>query len=132
MLFIGQIVRFLIDIRCSSIKHLIIKAKEGIELLLESNKFALTLDTGHNHVRDNINEPFVLKHEDRLIHMYIHDATKISDPLLLTCCLEQGEVDLKKYFALAEKNNCRVVLETKTVEGLKQSVEWVKNNGTYN
>lgn len=98
--------------------------KEGIELLLENNKFALTLDTGHNHVRNNVNEPFIMQHKDRLIHMHIHDATKTSDHLPLGA----GEIDLKKYFCLAKKNNCRVVLETKTVDGLKQSVEWVKES----
>lgn len=40
--------------------------KEGIELLLESNTFALTLDTGHSRCAGGIDEAFILSHSDRL------------------------------------------------------------------
>ena len=35
---------------------------------------------------------------------------------------------IEKYINLANEHNCRAVLETKTVDGLKQSVEWLKKN----
>lgn len=55
--------------------------------------------------------------------MHIHDAMGKKNHLPLGT----GELDLPKYFDLANRNNCRVVLETKTVEGLRKSVAWMKS-----
>ena len=38
--------------------------------------------------------------------------------------LGKGELDVKRYLELAEKLGCSVVLETKTIEGLTESVNW--------
>ena len=97
--------------------------KKGLEILLESPVFGLTLDIGHNHCAGYVDELFYKKHIHRLHHMHIHDcaAGKKDHQALGT-----GELDLQKYLALAEEHNCTVVLETKTVEGLRQSVEWLK------
>jgi hypothetical protein len=37
-----------------------------------------------------------------------------------------GELDISSYLDLAREHKCRVLLETKTVEGLKQSVTWLR------
>lgn len=97
--------------------------KEAIELLLESKVFALTFDVGHNHGIGGTDEEFVMKHKDRLSHIHLHDAQGRNNHL----ALGTGEMDIKKYINLAKEQNCRVVLETKTIDGLKQSVEWLKN-----
>ena len=96
--------------------------KEAIELLLESNVFALTFDIGHNHGTGGIDEKFIMKHKDSLQHMHLHDAEGRKNHL----ALGTGEMDIQKYLGLAKEQNCRVVLETKTIDGLKQSVEWLK------
>ena len=96
--------------------------KEAIELLLESNVFALTFDVGHNHGIDGADEEFIMKHKDRLHHIHLHDAQGRKNHLALGA----GEIDIKKYIDIANEQNCRVVLETKTIDGLKQSVEWLK------
>lgn len=96
--------------------------KEAIELLLESKAFALTFDVGHNHVIGVTDEEFIMKHKDRLHHIHLHDAEGKKNHL----ALGTGEMDIEKYINLANEHNCRVVLETKTVDGLKQSVEWLK------
>lgn len=49
-------------------------AIEGIELLLDSNVFALTFDIGHSHGVNGIDEPFINRHLDKLLHMHAHDA----------------------------------------------------------
>ncbi|MBQ7962385.1 MAG: sugar phosphate isomerase/epimerase [Clostridia bacterium] len=100
--------------------------KEAIELLLESNVFALTFDVGHNHGIGGTDEEFVMQHKDRLHHIHLHDAQGRKNHL----ALGTGEMDIKKYINLANEQNCRIVLETKTIDGLKQSVEWLK--GYYN
>lgn len=94
-------------------------AREGIELLLESQVFALTFDIGHDHAENGMDEPFIRAHKDRLIHMHIHDALGKSNHLVLG----DGEIDLRDKFNLARECNCRCVLETKTIEGLTKSVE---------
>ena len=54
--------------------------------------------------------------------MHVHDATAAHNHL----ALGTGELDLPKYLALAAAHRCRAVLETKTVEALRQSVAWLK------
>lgn len=98
-------------------------AKEGIELLLESKVFALTFDLGHDHSANGIDEPFIREHKDRLQHMHIHDAEGKSNHLAIGA----GEIDLKDKFALAKECDCRCVLETKTIAGLKESVGRLKD-----
>ena len=96
--------------------------KEAIELLLESKAFALTFDVGHNHGIGGTDEEFIMKHKDRLHHIHLHDAKCRKNHL----ALGTGEVEIEKYINLANEQNCRVVFETKTIDGLKQSVEWIK------
>lgn len=92
---------------------------EGIELLLESNVFGLTFDIGHDHSSGEIDEPFIKEHISKLHHMHLHDAIGKKNHL----ALGTGEIDIKEKLNLAKENNCTCVLETKTIEGLKQSVE---------
>lgn len=40
-----------------------------------------------------------------------------------------GEIDLIDRLNMAKVCNARCVLETKTIEALKKSVEWIKNDG---
>jgi sugar phosphate isomerase/epimerase len=92
---------------------------EGIELLLQSNVFGLTFDIGHNHSIDKIDEPFIKKHISKLHHMHLHDAIGKKNHL----ALGTGEIDIKEKLNIAKENRCTCVLETKTIEGLKESVE---------
>ncbi len=98
--------------------------KEAIELLLESKVFALTFDIGHNHGIGGADEEFIMNHKNRLNHIHLHDAKSRKNHLALGA----GEMDIQKYINLAKEQNCRMVLETKTIDGLKQSVEWLKKN----
>ncbi|MBQ3498438.1 MAG: sugar phosphate isomerase/epimerase [Clostridia bacterium] len=96
--------------------------REAVELLLECKAFALTFDVGHNHGIGGTDEEFITKHKDCLCHIHLHDAKGKKNHL----ALGTGEMDIEKYISLANEHNCRVVLETKTIDGLKQSVEWLK------
>lgn len=54
--------------------------------------------------------------------MHIHDAkAQKSDHLTLGT----GELDINRYLKLSERQNCSVVLETKTVAGMTESVIWL-------
>lgn len=104
---------------CSGYKEF---AMEGIEVLLESSVFALTFDIGHSHSENGIDEPFINKHIDKLYHMHVHDAKGRENHLPLGL----GEINICERFSLAREHNCRVVLEIKTIEGLKESANKLK------
>ena len=95
--------------------------KEGIELLLQSEVFALTWDIGHDHSIGSKDLDFIYKNISRLNHMHIHDAVGSKNHLPLGT----GEIDLKEKLAVAKDNECRCVLETKTIEGLRESVKYL-------
>ena len=52
--------------------------RRGIMLLLESPRFALTYDIGHDYLAGRRNEAFILSNSERLAHMHVHDATSSS------------------------------------------------------
>lgn len=84
--------------------------------MLESPVFALTFDVGHNAGAGFSDEPIIMEHVDRLHHMHLHDASGKSNHLVLG----EGDVDL------AKERDCRIVLEVKTIEGLRRSMGWLK------
>lgn len=97
--------------------------QEAVSYLLQSKVFALTWDIGHSNSSGNVDEPFIMEHEEKLHHFHIHDSMGKKDHMTLGT----GEVDLDRRLALAEKHKCRCVLETKTIQSLGQSVEWIRN-----
>lgn len=101
--------------------------QHALELLLESPVFCQTFDIGHDHAIKNIDKPVILAREDKLCHMHMHDALGKNVHL----ALGDGEMDLDYFLGLADKHNCRIVLETKTVEALKKSVKYLKERGVF-
>ena len=96
--------------------------KKAIEFLLESPKFVLTWDIGHSKATGEKDVPFIMSHKDHLIHFHIHDGSEV--PPRNHLALGDGEIDLKERLSLAEQRNARCVLETKTIEALKKSVQF--------
>ena len=99
--------------------------KRAVELLLESPVFGLTFDIGHNYCSGNMDEEFILSHKDRLKHFHIHDCVEGKKDHRT---LGTGVLDVKRYLALAEELGCTAVVETKTVESLKQSMDWIRRD----
>lgn len=93
--------------------------QEALDYLLESPVFGLTLDIGHLHGAREVDLPFFAKRRERLNHMHGHDARGRQDHL----ALGDGEIDLKARFRQAKESNARMVLETKTVQALRTSVQ---------
>ena len=104
--------------------------KKAIEYLLESPKFGLTWDIGHSKAAGEKDVPFILDHRDRLVHFHIHDGSE--NPPRNHLALGDGEIDLPERLKLAQSRNARCVLETKTIEALKQSVRWLQVKGPGN
>lgn len=99
--------------------------REGLDVLLQSPVFALCFDIGHNAAAGYTDEPVIMARASRLCHMHLHDAKDRSNHLILG----DGDVDLMKYLRTADARDCRVVLEVKTVDGLRSSVKWLKERG---
>lgn len=95
----------------------------GVDTLLQSPVFALTLDIGHDNAIGGIDKPVILARGDRLMHMHMHDGAGKKVHL----ALGDGSMDIPAYLRLAKEHGCRVVLETKTVEALKSSVEYLRD-----
>lgn len=98
--------------------------KEAIEMLLQSDAFALTWDIGHSSACNNVDEEFILNHEDKLQHFHIHDGINKSDHMTLGA----GVINLKQRLKIAKEHRCRCVIETKTAEALRKSVKWLRYN----
>ena len=100
--------------------------KKAMAFLLESPKFGLTWDIGHSKATHEKDVPFLMEHQEKLIHFHIHDGTET--PPRNHLALGDGEIHLKERLRTAKKSHARCVLETKTVQALKQSVQWLRNN----
>ena len=57
-------------------------------------------------------------------HFHIHDGKE--NPPKNHLSLGDSEIDLMERLEMAEKCNARCVLETKTIEALRKSVQWIK------
>ena len=88
--------------------------------------FGLTMDIGHNYCTSRMDEPVIMERKNRLNHMHMHDAR---DGKKDHQAVGAGELDIPAFIALADSCDCTVVLETKTEEGLRQSVAWLRENG---
>lgn len=97
--------------------------QKAIEILLESPVFGLTFDIGHNYCAKNADEAWILAHKDRLHHFHIHDA---KDGTKDHRTLGTGELDVRRYLSIADNLECSVVVETKTVDSLRESIGWIK------
>lgn len=103
--------------------------KKAIKYLLGSPKFGITWDIGHSKGIKEIDVPFILENKDRLIHFHIHDGKE--EPPKNHLALGDGDINLNERLCLAKERNARCVLETKTIEALKKSVKWLKENGNF-
>lgn len=98
--------------------------EEGIGILLQSPVFGLTFDTGHNAGSGFGQFPLIERNIGRLSHIHLHDYSRDKGDHLP---LGEGELDIEGYLKLAEEHKCRVLLETKTAEGVKKSAQRIKD-----
>ena len=97
--------------------------KKAIEKMLQSECFVLTWDIGHSKATKEIDVPFILEHKDNLRHFHIHDGRE--NPPQDHLALGDGETNLNERLNMAVMCDARCVLETKTIDALKKSVEWL-------
>ena len=97
-----------------------------LKMLLESTKFCLTWDIGHSKATKEIDIPFIKSYKAKISHFHIHDGTE--NPPKNHLALGDGKIDLIERLELAQKTNSRCVLETKTIQALEKSVQWLGEN----
>lgn len=99
---------------------------EAMDLFMASDAFALTLDTGHEMCLDFADKHIYEKFPHKLCHMHLHDcAGKGKSPHI---ALGRGNVDVSGKLAMMNENDT-CVIEVKTIEGLYESVEYLKKMG---
>jgi sugar phosphate isomerase/epimerase len=84
--------------------------------------FGLAFDIGHNAGASVDDEAIIMNYPGRLRHMHVHDAVGSKNHL----GLGDGNLDIGRYLGMAQTADCRVVLETKTTEALRRSVQWIR------
>ena len=94
-----------------------------LPIFLDSKCFGLTLDTGHEWALKFADRAVYEKYPDRVFHMHLHDAVGKSPHLPL------GTGDVDVFGKLKDAESCDTCLvEVKTIDGLKKSVEYLKKN----
>lgn len=93
--------------------------KESTQLLIDQAYIHLTYDIGHDFSNFGSDKSFMIKNLGKIKHMHIHDAEGKKDHLILG----QGQMQLEKYLGFAKNFDIRCVIETKTIDALRNSVE---------
>lgn len=97
----------------------------ALDLLLQSPVFELTLDTGHDQASKHVDLPFFRKNIAKLSHMHLHNCRGTSPHLPL----DDGDVDIREMLFLAQTAGCDCVIEVKTIDGLRRSVDYLRDRG---
>ncbi len=100
---------------------------EALGIFMESPVFALTFDVGHDACMAGADREVFDKYTNKLVHMHLHDSNGKSAHLPLG----SANVDITAAIAkLPADKTCLV--EVKTIAGLIESVEYMKQNGIIN
>ncbi len=102
---------------------------KAIEYMLESKYFVLTWDIGHSKATKEVDTQFILSHKSKLKHFHIHDGEE--NPPKNHLALGDGHIDLAERLRIANECDARCVMETKTIEALEKSVEWINKRVGY-
>ncbi len=95
---------------------------DALKLFLSSDVFALTLDTGHE-VKLGFKDTHVFsEYPQKLLHMHLHDCENGSPHMPLS----SKEVNAEEKLALLQGETC--LIEVKTVDGLRKSVDFLIKN----
>jgi len=93
--------------------------RKAIVELLKYKCFKLTWDIGHDYSSGVNDTNFILENKKHIKHFHIHDAIGEKNHLPIGT----GEIDVGNKLRIAKDNGCLCVIETKTISGLRKSVE---------
>lgn len=90
----------------------------AIDDLCRLSGFYLTWDIGHDARTGYKEREVLMRHEDRIRHMHLHDYNGVSDHQVPFT----GQVDIPAALEFAKARRATVLVETKTKESLAESV----------
>lgn len=93
--------------------------RRSSQKLIDYDHIGMTYDIGHDFSSFGNDREFILDNLAKITHMHIHDAEGEKDHLVLG----DGKMQLDRYIGFAKNFEIRCVIETKTVEALRKSVE---------
>lgn len=96
--------------------------ESAVSNLLSSNSFSLTWDVGHDYSSGNNDLNFYKNHILDIKHMHLHDAIEEKNHLPLG----EGDLDFIKIMNMVDNSINSIIIETKTVAGIKKSVEYFR------
>jgi sugar phosphate isomerase/epimerase len=94
----------------------------AIDDLCQMDGFYLTWDLGHDARTGYKEREVLMRHVDRIRHMHLHDYNGVSDHQVPGT----GEIDIQATLSFAMKHDCSVLVETKTIGSLTESVAAVR------
>lgn len=94
----------------------------AVDEIMKYKRFALTWDVGHDHSSACKDRAYILQREKYVKHVHLHDA--IGEACHLP--IGTGEINIEEKLGFVRKNRCSCVVETKNIEGLEKSVEWLQ------
>ena len=99
--------------------------EKGLEMLLSSTQIGLTWDFGHDTTAHLVDTPFFESHSDAVREIHLHDSRDGSDhrPLFT------GDADCEKALRFAQTHSIPLVVEVKTLEGLRSSYDELISRG---
>lgn len=92
--------------------------QDALRILLTKDHIRLTWDIGHDFKNGQTDGMFLKNHLEKLSHMHVHDATSKEDHLELS----KGNIDIASFKDLSKRLDLDMVIETKTVDALVESV----------
>ena len=93
--------------------------QQSSQQLINFKHIGMTYDIGHDFSSFGNDRDSILHNLAKITHMHLHDAEGEKDHLVLG----QGQMQLERYIGFAKNFEIRCVIETKTVEALRKSVE---------
>jgi sugar phosphate isomerase/epimerase len=102
--------------------HIPFVAQAVDDLCAALPRFYLTWDIGHDAKTGYLEKPVLMRHQDRIKHMHLHDYNGKSDHQIPFT----GQIDIMGALRFAAEREASVLIETKTAEALAESVSAVR------
>lgn len=96
--------------------------RKVLPMILSNNSIYLTWDIGHDASAKYCDKEIMLENQNKIRHMHLHDADDDKSHLPLFT----GKINIYESIAFAAKHNLRIVIETKTISALEESVRMIK------
>lgn len=96
---------------------------EAVDVLLSHPIFNLTWDIGHDFASNQKDTAYIQTNISKLKHVHLHDSIDHKNHL----AIGSGNIPIEKILNGLPDKVERIVLETKTISGLENSVTYLKN-----